>query len=114
HTSFIFTNNIVYFDSGNLLGSNWSNDHYVMDHNLFFDARLANEQSKMKFAGSTFAEWQARGHGEHSLLVDPMFAAPEKFDFRLKPESPALKMGFRPIDLSTVGVRSNRFRREAL
>ena len=31
HNSFFFTNNIVCFDSGDLLGSNWQNDHYVMD-----------------------------------------------------------------------------------
>src|SRR6266581_1830317 len=36
HISFIFTNNIVYFDSGNLLGSDWSNDHYTMEGNLYF------------------------------------------------------------------------------
>jgi hypothetical protein len=30
HISFVFTNNIVCFDSGDLLGSNWSNDNYRM------------------------------------------------------------------------------------
>src|SRR4030095_16180688 len=37
--SFVFTNNIVYFDSGNLLGSSWRNDRFVMDRNVYFDAR---------------------------------------------------------------------------
>ena len=41
-----------------------------------------------------------------ALLADPLFVAPEKFDLRLKPESPALKLGFKPIDLNTVGVRA--------
>src|SRR6266571_1127203 len=53
HLSFIFTNNIVFYDSGNLLGSDWSNDHYVMDYNVYFDTRLAGDPGKMKFAGAT-------------------------------------------------------------
>lgn len=105
HTSFIFTNNIVYFDSGSLLGSNWSNDHFVMDYNLYYDARLAANPAGLKFGNASLAQWQARGHDAHSLAADPLFVAPDKMDFRLKPESPALKLGFKPIDLSTVGVR---------
>lgn len=105
HISFIFTNNIVYYDSGNLLGSNWSNDHYVMDRNDYFDTRLGANAAAMRFAGATLDEWRKRGHDSHSVIADPLFVAPEKFDFRLKPESPALKLGFKPIDLSTVGVR---------
>jgi len=105
HTSFIFTNNIVYFDSGNLLGSYWSNDHYLMDHNIYFDTRLGAAQDKMKFAGATLTDWRKRGHDEHSLLRDPEFVDPAKLDFHLKPASPATGMGFKEIDMSTVGVR---------
>ncbi len=105
HISFSFTNNIVCFDSGNLLGSNWSNDHYVMDRNDYYDARLGANAAAMRFAGATLDEWRKRGHDVNSIIADPLFVAPEKFDFRLKPESPALKLGFKPIDLRTVGVR---------
>ena len=38
-------------------------------------------------------------------MADPEFVAPEKFDFTLKPDSPAFKLGFKPIDLTSVGVR---------
>jgi parallel beta-helix repeat protein len=105
HTSFTFTNNIVYFGSGNLLGSNWSNDHYVMDNNVYFDTRLAGHPEKMKFAGATFDEWKKRGHDLHSKITDPQFIAPEKRDFNLRSGSPALALGFKPIDISTVGPR---------
>lgn len=105
HISFSFTNNIVYYDSGNLLGSNWSNDNYRMDRNDYFDTRLGADPAAMRFAGATLDEWRQRGHDLHSVIADPLFVAPEKFDFRLKPESPALKLGFQPIDLSSVGVR---------
>ena len=102
HTSFFFTNNIVLFDSGNLLGSNWSNDHYDMDRNLYFDARPG---AILRFAGASLDQWQARGHDTHSLVADPQFTDAAKFDFTLRGTSPALKTGFHPIDLSTVGVR---------
>jgi hypothetical protein len=39
----------------------------------------------------------------HSLVADPFFADPDHFDFTLKPDSPAAKIGFQPIDMSQVG-----------
>jgi parallel beta-helix repeat protein len=105
HISFIFTNNIVYFDSGNSLGSNWSNDNYKMDHNIYFDRRHAADPENVKFAGGTFEEWKKRGHDLNSIIADPLFIAPNNDDFRLRENSPALKLGFKQIDLSSVGVR---------
>jgi hypothetical protein len=43
-----------------------------------------------------------------SLAVDPRFVDFEKGDLRLKPESPAWKLGFKPTDLSTIGPRHGR------
>ena len=37
-----------------------------------------------------------------------MFVDPENGDFRFKQGSPALKMGFAPLDLSKVGLRSGK------
>ena len=104
HVSFIFTNNIVCFDSGDLLGSNWSNDNYRMDGNLYWDTRPGAAQT-MTFAGATWDQWRARGHDANSVVADPLFVPSETADFRLRPESPALKTGFKPIDLSRVGIR---------
>ena len=47
------------------------------------------------------------GVDNHSLAVDPRFADPENGDFRLKPDSPARKLGIRSIDLSNVGLRAD-------
>jgi parallel beta-helix repeat protein len=109
HVSFIFTNNIVYFESGTLLGSTWKNDRYVMDHNIYWNA--GSSAASITMAGVTLPEWRQRGHDLHSAIADPLFVAPEKQDFRLRRNSPALKLGFKPIDLSQVGVR-RKFRNQ--
>ena len=51
------------------------------------------------------AELQKRGFDRHSLVADPRFADPAKEDYRFRPDSPAVKLGFRPIDTSRVGPR---------
>ena len=108
HSSFSFQTNIIYFDKGKLLGGDWSGDKYVMDWNLVYDTRSASNAAATPFGEVTLEKWQARGHDIHSIIADPLFIAPLRDDFRLQPSSPALTMGFRPIDLSSVGPRKNR------
>lgn len=56
--------------------------------------------------GKTMLEKQRRdGVDAHSLATDPLFMDAENGDFRLKPDSPALKLGIVPIDLSKVGLQ---------
>jgi len=102
HCSFVFEHNIVCYTSGTLLGSNWSGDrsNYKLDYNVYWNA----SGTTVTFAGSTFAQWQAKGQDTHSMIADPLFVGAEKYDFRLKPDSPALKLGFQPIVLSNVGL----------
>lgn len=108
HISFIFQNNIVYFDSGKLLGSNWTNDKFTMSRNLYFDARDPSGNSSLLFAGVLISDWRARGHDAESIIADPLFIDPKNGDFQLQANSPAFKLGFKPIDLSSVGVRSSK------
>jgi hypothetical protein len=58
----------------------------------------------MDFGGGSFTEWQGRGRDVHSIMSDPLFENMAAFDFRLKPNSPALAIGFRPIDASEAGL----------
>jgi hypothetical protein len=37
-------------------------------------------------------------------VADPLFVDPEHRDYRLKPESPALALGFKPIDVNEAGL----------
>ena len=101
HTSFTFERNIVYYDTGILLGANWGDDHFKMDHNLYFDT----SSRPISFAGASLDEWRKRGHDEHGIIADPLFVDPKKYDFRLKPDSPAFKLGFKQPDVSNVGPR---------
>lgn len=48
-------------------------------------------------------EWQKLGFDRHSIVADPLFVAPEKDDYRLRPDSPALKLGFQPIPVEKIG-----------
>ncbi len=106
HTSFFFTNNIVVFDSGSLLGSTWQNDHFLIDANLYWDTRTGSDLAAMNFSGATLAQWKARGHDTNSTFADPLFVDGARSDFRLQPGSPAAKLGCKPFNLSTVGVRT--------
>ncbi|WP_146402561.1 right-handed parallel beta-helix repeat-containing protein [Planctomycetes bacterium CA13] len=53
---------------------------------------------------------QSDGVDAHSVAIDPLFVDPENGDFRFKLESPALKLGITPIDLSQIGLRSTNTR----
>lgn len=110
HISFFFTNNIIYYNSGDLLAGSWSNDQYVMDGNDYYDARPEARPETMRFAGATFAQWQKRGHDLHSIIANPLFYNPRAYNFRLSSNSPALALGFQPIDTSQVGIRPKALR----
>ncbi len=99
-----FKHNIIYWKSGPLLSGGWADSHYQFDDNLYYcvGGRSFN------FAGQSWDQWRARGLDLHSIIADPQFVNPSRGDFRLKPGSPALKIGFHPIDTSTVGPRPKR------
>jgi hypothetical protein len=101
HISFTFERNIVYWIEGPLLHGSWKNGKFVFDNNLYWQAA----GKPFDFAGKSFADWQKAGYDIHSLIADPLFVASDKGDFTLRPDSPALKLGFEPIDLSKVGPR---------
>lgn len=103
HISFFFERNIVYWDNDSpLLGSNWRDNNFKLDHNVYWHAG-----KPIRFPGDlTLEQWQEqRGQDVHSLIADPGFVNPAANDFRLKPDSPALKVGFEPFDYTRAGRR---------
>jgi hypothetical protein len=54
--------------------------------------------------------WQSQGNDVHSLVADPRFVAADKDDYRLLPDSPALKLGFQPIPVEKIGPYADPLR----
>ena len=100
HQSFTLENNIVYYDSGQLLAGRWNQVQYAGRRNCFWHAG----GEPVRFLGKPLEAWQAEGHEEGSIVADPKFADPANRDFRLAPDSPALELGFQPFDPSQAGV----------
>ena len=99
-------------DSGDL-----EHGHFQSDRNLFWDmsggpiisgnashGKRGIENLRRAF---DWSQWQALGHDAHSIVADPLCRDPRNGDFTLAPDSPALALGFEPIDLSGVGPRAD-------
>jgi hypothetical protein len=76
------------------------------DYNLFFAVAGARNVVRLPSGPLSLAQWNDMGYDAHSLAADPRFVDPAKDDYRLMPESPALKLGFQPIDATQIGPRS--------
>lgn len=77
----------------------WDRKQAVFDENLIwrFGRPVAVWLHKTLDCKS-LAEWQARGHDTRSVVADPLFVDPRTDDYRLKPESPAYRVGFKNIN----------------
>ncbi|GAB3905850.1 right-handed parallel beta-helix repeat-containing protein [Larkinella knui] len=100
HRSFSFTNNIVYYNTGTLLSSNWAKFNLVTDQNCYWDAR----SKEPVFGKQSVQDWQLAGKDQHSIVANPGFVDPEAFDFRLKNTDVVNQIGFKPFDYSQAGV----------
>ena len=103
----VFRHNIVVFRQGALLRVNrWHDKVFAAcDHNLYWRTAepLAPDTGGLMPKGS-LSQWQAAGYDTHSVIADPLFMDAAKDDYRLKPGSPALKLGFQQTDISTIGA----------
>lgn len=122
HKSVFFEQNIVYWKEGNLLDGKWKDEPYKfyfhsknesgtrevsetfdMNYNLYFNPSKSLDQivfgNKQNWTG-----WKAMGKDVNSVYEDPLFEDVEKYNFTLKPDSPAFKLGFKQIDLSKTGL----------
>ncbi len=102
HTSFTFERNIVYWDgAGPLLGSNWDDNHFTMRNNVYWNSG----GHEIHFPGNlTLVQWQTRrSQDQGSLVADPKFVDAAKYDFRLRDDSPARKLGIQLLDASQAG-----------
>jgi hypothetical protein len=101
--AFAFERNIVLLGDGNLFAQvdkNWHDGRVDLHDNVYwkYGGTIQN------FAGKTWSEWQAMGQDSNSRVADPLFVDAANGDWRLKPESPALALGFVPFDWKKAGV----------
>ena len=101
--AFAFEHNIVLLGPGALFAQtdqNWHDGRVDLHDNLYWkpDGPIKN------FAGKSWADWQFSGEDTGSLVADPLFVDPAHGDWTLRPESPALKLGFVPFDWRKAGV----------
>ena len=61
-------------------------------------------EGQAKDQAATWEEWQALGYDNHSVLGDPLFVDPDNGDFRVKPESPAIELGFCNFEVDAIGL----------
>ncbi len=52
---------------------------------------------------SEWEAWNDLGLDRHSVIADPLFVDAEHDNYRLKPGSPALRLGFKPIPFDKIG-----------
>lgn len=100
HRSIIFRHNVVDWGGGPLLSGQWIKAKVSIDHNLYWD----RSGEPIRFADKTLEQWQALGRDEGSIIADPRFVDPAQGDYRLRDDSPAFKLGFKPFDPTRAGI----------
>ncbi|NUQ61091.1 MAG: right-handed parallel beta-helix repeat-containing protein [Pirellulales bacterium] len=102
HLSYTFESNIVLSNNGKATSEHFSPLRCKTEfrRNLYWDT----SGKEPSFSGIGFAQWQATGRDRDSRIADPQFRDAAGDDFRLKPASPALALGFQPIEAGQAGL----------
>lgn len=110
-TGNVFKNNIIVYRDPEAVvwysyARTWGTERLKeADFNLYWHINgldLAKTDHPITPEGN-FAKWQAAGFDKNSLIADPMFVDPARDDFSFSENSPALKLGFKPIPVELIG-----------
>jgi hypothetical protein len=81
-----------------------------IDYNLFFNDLgqafvdvIPRQEAGSEARRYDLEQWRALGFDRSSLFGDPRFVDPAKGDFRVRPESPAIKLGFKNFPMDQFG-----------
>jgi hypothetical protein len=114
------------------------NDHLDVSHNILYQAWRENalwfddwtDDKVSRFDSNSYfhpeglygiqgecpaanlVQWQqldGKAFDQHSTIANPLFVDPDVGDYRLHPDSPALKLGFKPIELAQIGLSPDFF-----
>ncbi len=87
---------------------NWTANRVVeSDYNVFYVGKEGKVRMLGAPGGDDFERWRKLADGKfdaHSMCAEPMFVDPSKHDYRLQPDAPALKLGFKPIQVDKIGL----------
>ena len=85
-----------------------------IDHNCFwsdtgeflacFKLGALGKRTGEKNEVLTLDQWRALGYDRNSTFADPLFTDPESGDYRVRPDSPALKLGFENFPMDRFGL----------
>lgn len=101
HPSCVVERNIVLNrDTFEIAARDWREVSFSA--NLYWKLGLGT--GVLRFNGKNFTAWQAAGRDADSMIAPPGFIDAESYDFRLTPDAPARRLGFREIDTSAVGL----------
>jgi Right handed beta helix region len=66
--------------------------------------QLRSENGKKNAQRYNLQEWQKLGFDQHSIFGDPLFMDAANRNFQVRPESPALKIGFKNFEMGKWGL----------
>ncbi len=98
HNSLTLSNNIFVTDNATMYALTTERDWFVDENNLYWDytngGNVYSGDSMDFFERKSIVVMTARGYYNNAVFADPLFKDPEKRDFTLALNSPALETGF--------------------
>ncbi len=83
------------------------------NRNLYWPGQTTNVTMHAgQKGGDSWKAWLRTGQDAASVIADPLFRDAAKKDYRLRPESPAFKLGFVELPYAKMGLQKSRFRPE--
>jgi len=106
-TGRLIERNIIFVGMGHIYryGGIYPDDEHTKGKDTFRQNLYHHSKGEpISFPGGfSLRERRERGFDVGSVCADPLFVDAENGDFRLKPGSPALKLGFKPFKLKSIG-----------
>ena len=102
---YTYENNVVWSSSGAIFQIRGKMDEETfkrVDNNVYY-----NPDGVYSFRQVGLEKWRRMGLDVHTKYADPLFVDRKNGDYRLKPGSPALALGFRQIDTSDIGLKED-------
>ncbi|MGN0853191.1 MAG: right-handed parallel beta-helix repeat-containing protein [Kiritimatiellia bacterium] len=85
----------------------------AFDRNVYWPGPSARvRMATGRKEGEDWHAWRQTGADAHSAVADPLFVDAAARDYRLRPDSPALKLGFADLPYGKMGLQRSPYRPE--